>query len=188
VTTQAVLHGRTVRLELGDITTADADAIVNAANEALRGGGGVDGAIHAAAGPGLLEQLVRDHPHGTPTGTAVRTDGGRLGARWVIHAVGPRWAGGGSNEATLLAAAHAASLDRAHEAGARVVAFPAISCGIFGYPLGEAARVALTAIERWLAAHPATPIEEVVFRFRGQEVLDAFARALGEVAASEARA
>src|ERR671919_279868 len=106
-----------LEVRIGDITAEAVDAIGNAANEALRGGGGVDGAIHAAAGPGLLEELRRRYPDGTPTGTAVATDAHRLPARWVIHAVGPVWRGGGHGEAGLLAGAYRATLERATELG-----------------------------------------------------------------------
>jgi O-acetyl-ADP-ribose deacetylase len=125
-----------------DITTLDVDAIVNAANAALRGGGGVDGAIHAAAGPGLLEELRR-FP-GCATGDAVRTGGHRLRARWVIHAVGPVWLGGDAGEPELLRHAYESAFARAAEAGdVRTIAFPAISTGIYGYPKRDAARIAL---------------------------------------------
>src|SRR5688500_3767228 len=114
------------RLELtrGDITAEPVDAIANAANEALRGGGGVDGAIHRAAGPGLLEELLRRYPDGTPTGTAVATDAYDLPARWVLHAVGPVWRGGTHGEPELLAGAYRSCLSLADELGARSVAFP----------------------------------------------------------------
>jgi O-acetyl-ADP-ribose deacetylase len=125
-----------------DITTLDVDAIVNAANAALRGGGGVDGAIHDAAGPELMQELRR-FP-GCPTGEAVLTRGYRLPARWVIHAVGPVWRGGGAGEPELLRRAYASAFERARDAGGvRTIAFPAISTGVYGYPKREAARIAL---------------------------------------------
>lgn len=129
----------------GDITTLDVDAIVNAANSALRGGGGVDGAIHRAAGPGLLDELQRwDH---CPAGSAVITGGHRLRARYVIHAVGPVWRGGDRNEATTLRAAYDASFALAQEhADIRTIAFPAISTGVYAYPKTEAARIAVSAM------------------------------------------
>lgn len=124
-----------------DITTLDVDAIVNAANEALRGGGGVDGAIHRAAGPELLAEC-RLHD-GCPTGTAVITRGYRLPARWVVHTVGPIWEGGAQGEAALLRAAYESAFALARERGVRSIAFPAISTGVYGYPKEPAARIAL---------------------------------------------
>jgi O-acetyl-ADP-ribose deacetylase (regulator of RNase III) len=125
-----------------DITTLDVDAIVNAANAALRGGGGVDGAIHRAAGPGLLQELRR-FP-GCEPGDAVLTGGHRLRARWVIHAVGPVWRGGHAGEPALLRHAYESAFARAREAGGvRSIAFPAISTGVYGYPKRDAAVIAL---------------------------------------------
>lgn len=141
----------------GDITRLDVDAVVNAANEALRGGGGVDGAIHRAAGPQLLEECRR-HP-GCPTGEAVLTRGYRLPARFVIHTVGPIWHGGGRGEPELLERAYRSVFRLARaEPTIRSIAFPAISTGVYGYPKREAARIALavmsdqeTAFERLVA-------------------------------------
>lgn len=165
-----------IQLRRGDITEFEADAIVNAANSALRGGGGVDGAIHRAAGPDVLRELVKRYPDGTPTGTAVSTGAGRLGAQTIIHAVGPRWHGGGSGEAEALASAYRESLQRADEAGARTVAFPAISCGIYGYPLDQAAEIAVATVAERLAADRA--IERVTFVLFSEATERAFALAL----------
>lgn len=139
----------------GDITAVDVDAVVNAANEGLRRGGGVCGAIFAAAGPGLAEACERQAP--CPTGEAVATPGFALPARWIVHAVGPVWHGGHRGEPALLASAYRRSLDVAAEVGARSIAFPAISTGIFGYPPDAAAEVAVRTV-----ADPPAPIEQVV--------------------------
>ncbi|NJB85505.1 O-acetyl-ADP-ribose deacetylase (regulator of RNase III) [Lewinella marina] len=145
----------------GDITRLPADAIVNAANESLLGGGGVDGAIHRAGGPEILAECreIRARQGGCPTGEAVVTTGGQLPARHVIHTVGPVWAGGASGEAELLAACYHNSLDRAEELGARQVAFPNISTGVYGYPKDRAAAIAVSTVK----AYPARQVEEVVF-------------------------
>lgn len=161
----------------GDITTQEVDAIVNAANVSLLGGGGVDGAIHRAGGPELLAacRALRDGalPDGLPTGDAVATTAGRLPARWVIHTVGPVWSAT-SDRSELLASCHVRSLQVADEVGARSVAFPAISCGVYGYPVREAAPVALHAVRS-----AATQVETVRFLLFGDDTFDAFTEALG---------
>ena len=130
-----------IEFVVGDLTRERVDAIVNAANTSLLGGGGVDGAIHRAGGPEILAESSR--LGGCATGDAKATVGGRLPARWVIHAVGPVWNGGASGEPELLASAHRRALEVARELGARTIAFPAISCGIYGYPPEFAAPVAV---------------------------------------------
>jgi O-acetyl-ADP-ribose deacetylase len=152
----------------GDITEQVVDAIVNAANESLLGGGGVDGAIHRAGGPAILEECRR--LGGCDTGDAKATRGGRLPARWVIHTVGPVWRGGGSGEPELLASCHCRALEVAEELGARTIAFPAISCGIYGYPVARAAEVALGAVR----GHDLDLVRFVLF---GDDTYEAFARA-----------
>jgi O-acetyl-ADP-ribose deacetylase (regulator of RNase III) len=171
----------TRRLELvgGDITTQAVDAIGNAANTSLAGGGGVDGAIHRAAGPELLAELRGRYPNGTGTGTAVATDGYRLPARWVVHAVGPVWSGGDRDEPRLLSGAYRSCLRLADELGARSLALPAISMGVYGYPLAEGARIAVATVLEHL--HGETGVELVRFVLRDQTWLS-FAAALDELA------
>jgi O-acetyl-ADP-ribose deacetylase (regulator of RNase III) len=143
----------------GDITRLDAEAIVNAANSSLLGGGGVDGAVHRAAGPGLLAECRQ--LGGCPTGEARITGGHRLAARHVIHTVGPVYEGGASGEAALLRSCYRESLRLAAEAGVRTVAFPCVATGVYGYPPAEACEVAVAAAAEWLASHPLP--ESVVF-------------------------
>jgi O-acetyl-ADP-ribose deacetylase (regulator of RNase III) len=158
-----------------DITTLDVDAIVNAANEQLAPGGGVCGAIHRAAGPALARACA--DLGGCPTGDARITPGFQLKARWVIHAVGPVWNGGHSREPELLASAYRASLRLAAQHGLRSVAFPAISTGIYGYPLEAATRVAVEAVRSELAAGSA--VASVIFACFSPDVLTVYQRALG---------
>jgi O-acetyl-ADP-ribose deacetylase len=161
----------------GDITEQEVDAVVNAANSSLMGGGGVDGAIHRKGGPTILEECKQlratDWPDGLPTGRAAATTGGNLPARWVIHTVGPVYAKS-EDRSELLASCHTESLRVADELGARTVAFPAISTGIYGYPLEEAAPVAIGA-----ARDADTEVEEVRFVLFGRDAYGAFDRALG---------
>jgi len=156
-----------IEVERGDITAMAVDAIVNAANESLAGGGGVDGAIHRAAGPELVVASRAQAP--CPTGEARITPGFALPARFVVHAVGPVWRGGGHGEAGLLASAYRASLDLAAQAGARTIAFPALSTGVYGYPKAAAVRVALTAIRGWVAANPAAFARIVLIAFSAED-------------------
>ncbi len=138
-------------LKEGDITRETTDAIVNAANSSLRGGGGVDGAIHRAGGPRILEECIAIG--GCATGEAVITSGGNLKARYVIHTVGPVWHGGNRDENSLLSSCYTRSLERALEKGIKTVSFPSISTGAYGYPIHLAAPVALNAIRAFFEAH-----------------------------------
>jgi O-acetyl-ADP-ribose deacetylase (regulator of RNase III) len=163
-----------IELALGDITREHVDAIVNAANSGLRGGGGVDGAIHRAGGPEIMAECRRIGR--CDTGDAVITGAGRLPARFVIHAVGPIWRGGGRDEELALASCHERALEVAREHGCRSVSFPAISTGAYGYPPELAAPVALTATIEALERLPL--IDKVRFVFVGEELLETYRRAL----------
>jgi O-acetyl-ADP-ribose deacetylase len=151
-----------IELVLGDITQQDVDAIVNAANSSLLGGGGVDGAIHRAGGPSILVECRT--LGGCEPGDAKATGGGNLPARHVIHAVGPIWRGGSEGEAELLASCHRRAIELAAEIGCTSVAFPAISTGAYGYPVELSAPVAIKATREALAAHPRVEVARFVFR------------------------
>ncbi len=148
----------------GDITTLNVDAIVNAANSSLMGGGGVDGAIHRAGGPAILEECraIVAGQGGCEPGQAVITTGGRLPARYVIHTVGPVWQGGGQNERHILSKCYYCSLKLAHEHGVRSIAFPCISTGVYGYPQAKAAETALATVQSYLDEFP-NHFDRIVF-------------------------
>lgn len=170
------------RLELaqGDITQQEVDAIVNAANSRLAGGGGVDGAIHRAAGPTVMQETAERYPDGCPTGSAVPTQAGGLQAKYVFHAVGPVWRGGQKDEPDLLGAAYQRCLELASEHECRSIAFPAISAGVYGYPIDQAAEVSLRVSRDYLIQHGEP--ELVRFVLFGAGAYGAFARVLESMA------
>ncbi len=165
-----------IRIVEGDITRLHVDAIVNAANSSLLGGGGVDGAIHRAAGPGLLAECRT--LGGCATGQAKITGGYNLPARYVIHTVGPLWRGGGHDEDELLASCYRSSLALAVQHGVRTIAFPAISTGVYGFPLERGARIALAETRAFLASDDT--LAEVVFVCFGQGAYQTYLRVAGE--------
>ena len=174
------VHGAVLELVEGDITKQETEAIVNAANNSLLGGGGVDGAIHRAGGPEILAECRR--LGGCATGDAKITTGGRLRARYVIHTVGPiYWQEGAKRAAELLAAAYRRSLEVAAESGLRSVAFPSISTGAYGYPMEEAAPIALRTVMDYLEAQQEPGIERVRFALYGPQAYRMYERALAQL-------
>ena len=173
----------TVRLIRGDITEMETDAIVNAANSSLMGGGGVDGAIHRRGGPKILEECKNiraiEWPQGLPTGKAVITEAGNLKARHVIHTVGPVWRGGKRGEPELLAQAYQSSLRLAVQKGLKTVAFPSISTGAYSYPVEGACRVALEAVKEFLEKE--YRLDEVVFVLFSERALEVYVDKAKEV-------
>ena len=165
-----------ISLVQGDITEMDTDAIVNAANSTLMGGGGVDGVIHRKGGPKILEECKRiratEWPSGLPTGKAVITSGGNLKARFVIHTVGPVWHGGTSGEPELLAEAYRNSLKLAVSKGLKTMAFPSISTGAYGYPIEQASRTALATVKNFLVDEDR--LDEVVFVLFSRQDLEVY--------------
>jgi O-acetyl-ADP-ribose deacetylase (regulator of RNase III) len=178
---ETAIGDRVIGTIRGDITHVRADALVNAANSALAGGGGVDGAIHRAGGPAIMADLETRYGRDRhcPTGGAVLSVAGDLPARWVVHAVGPVWHGGGAGEPELLASAYRTAFQVASDAGARTVAAAAISTGIFGYPVEEAATIAVATAAEHLSAP--TALERIDFVLFSGDSLDEFDRALRRV-------
>ena len=174
------IHQSHLSLVEGDITQQDTDAIANAANTGLRGGGGVDGAIHRAGGPTILEECKKIG--GCPTGQARITTGGRLKANYVIHAVGPVYKDGSHREPELLAGAYRSSLELASQHRIKTVAFPSISTGVYGYPIKLAARVAMTTVWEYLKTHP--KIEEARFVLFWEEAYYAYEEVLKELSSA----
>lgn len=172
------INGATIAIKQGDITKEDTDAIVNAANSGLMGGCGVDGAIHRAGGPAILEgcKIIVANQGRLPTGRAVITTGGNMKTRHVIHTVGPVWQGGTKGEPDLLASAYRESLVKAAENNLTTVAFPSISTGVYGYPVREAAKVAVRTVADFLKTP--SSVKEVTFVLFNTEAYDAFADAL----------
>lgn len=170
-------RGKDLELLHADITRVIADAIVNAANEGLVGGGGVDGAIHRAGGPAIMAECRKIGR--CPTGEAVMTTGGNLPAAHVIHTVGPVWRGGAGGEQGLLRSAYENSLDLARKRGLKTIAFPSISTGVYGYPIRLASRVAIGAVLDHLDGE--TSLEKVIFVLFGSDDFDVYEEALKEV-------
>jgi len=176
------VNGCTIELVQGDITQQEVDAVVNAANSRLAGGGGVDGAIHRAGGPAIMAETDRRYPSGCPTGSAVISRAGNLSAKYVIHAVGPIWSGGTCGEPELLASVHRRCLELAVEQTCDSIAFPAISTGVFGYPIDQAATGALrTAINFLKTTSKPSLVRFVLFDRRAYEV---FAQRLNDLSGS----
>ncbi len=173
------IEGRTLELVEGDIAQQKVDAIVNAANSRLAGGGGVDGAIHRAGGPTIMQETDERYPDGCPTGSAVISRAGELPAKYVIHAVGPVWNGGGYQEEEKLAGAFQRCLEIASEQDCDSIAFPAISCGIYGYPIDQASQIALCTSIQFLRQNdkPAT----VRFVLFGSAMADQFRASLKQL-------
>jgi O-acetyl-ADP-ribose deacetylase (regulator of RNase III) len=173
------INGRTLELVLGDITQQRVDAVVNAANSLLAGGGGVDGAIHRAGGADIMAETRRRYPGGCPTGSAVITSAGNLDAKYVIHAVGPVWSGGHRGEEADLASAYQTALELAAANDCRSVALPALSTGAYRYPLDQAARVAVAVAVGFIRDLAADhPMERVRFVLFSDEILTAFRQSL----------
>ena len=175
-------HNTIIEIIKGSVVEQDVDVVVNAANTALRGGGGIDGVIHRAAGKPLLAELIRVAPNGTKTGSAVLTKGFGLSQPFILHTPGPVWKGGTANEAAKLASCYRSCLEKADEKKLTSIAFSSISTGIYGYPINEAAPLALRTVMEYLDTHPETSLERIVFALYQEPEYRAFAKAWGEMA------
>ena len=169
-------YNTTIEIVKGSVLDQDVDVVVNAANTALRGGGGIDGAIHRAAGRQLMAELIRVAPNGTKTGSAVLTKGFGLSQPYILHTPGPVWKGGNANEAVKLAACYRSCLEKAEEKGLTSIALCSISTGIYAYPLDQAASIALQTLTEYLDAHPETTLERVIFAMYQEPEYRAFTK------------
>lgn len=167
----------------GSVLEQEVEAVVNAASMGMRGGGGLDGAVHRAAGEGLLDELRAKAPSGAATGAVVVTAGHASGFRHILHTPGPVWKGGSRGEPDALAACYRNVLDTAHDLGLASLGLPSISTGIYGYPLERAAPLAVATVREWIAEHADTSLERVVFAMYGGEEYARFKRALDEASA-----
>ena len=170
-------HKTTIEIVKGSVVEQDVDAIVNAANTAMQGGSGIDGAIHRAAGKGLMADLRKVAPNGAKTGAAVITGGHNLKQPYIIHTAGPVWKGGNANEADKLASCYRSCLEKAEGKGLKSIAFCSISTGVYGYPLDKAAPTALRTVQSYLDSHPDTSLERVVFAMYQAPEYQAFTKA-----------
>lgn len=171
----------TLEVVRGSVAEQDVDAIVNAANTSMRGGGGIDGVIHRKAGRKLMDELVRVAPHGAKTGTVVVTGAHDLPQKFIFHTPGPVWSGGRRNEPELLASCYRSCIAAAHERELESIAFCSISTGVYHYPIKQAAPLAVSTVVDFLKEHPETPLRHVVFAMFGEKEFEEFDRALQSV-------
>lgn len=170
-----------IEIVSGSVLEQDVDAVVNAANTAMQGGGGIDGVIHRAAGRGLLAELRKVAPNGAKTGAAVLTKGHNLSQPYILHVAGPVWKGGGANEAEKLAASYRSCLEKADAQGLTSLAFCSISTGVYAYPLAQAAPIALSTVQEFLDTHPDTSLKRVIFALFQKPEMLAFQKAWKEL-------
>lgn len=167
-----------ILLVRGSVLEQEVEAIVNAASVGMRGGGGLDGAVHNAAGPALLAELQGKVPSGSPTGSVVVTGGHNTPFKAILHTPGPVWKGGSKGEPDALAACYRNCLDAAHELGVASLGLPSISTGIYGYPIDRAAPLVVRTVREWLAARENTPLQKIVFAMYGGDEYQAFKKEL----------